>query len=312
MSASSIIVSNTPACHGGGKERGNRVPVSVVIPTFNRGHVIDRAIGSVLNQLDQPSEIIVVDDCSSDHTEVAVAAYDGHIPLKYLKLERNGGGAVARNAGIEAAAFDFIAFLDSDDEWLPEHICLLMEAARGRADHFVVAGSALRAGPKPRVLPGRKYPSQKSITKRLKFVLSAHLAFQTSTLLMPRATARAFMFDPRLRKYQDWDLIFRMMEADVLLVLLAEATTVYHIAELESISRSGPEFSSFRFIAKHGAKMGYVSRARFVVLNILRRRRLRPRIIIGRLLCAMIIGGISVKEFLYYSLNSVSAGGPES
>ncbi len=95
--------------------------VSVVIPTYNRTHVVGRAIRSVLHQTCQNFEIIVVDDGSTDATAELIALF--HDPrLRYIRYDENRGGGAARNAGIEAARGDYVAFLDSDDEWLPEKL----------------------------------------------------------------------------------------------------------------------------------------------------------------------------------------------
>ena len=95
--------------------------VSVVIPTHDRAHLVGRAIRSVLAQTFQDFEIIVVDDCSVDNTkEVVQSLADSRI--RYLRHEINRGGSAARNTGIGAARGEWIAFLDSDDEWLPKKL----------------------------------------------------------------------------------------------------------------------------------------------------------------------------------------------
>ena len=104
--------------------------VSVVIPTYNRAHLIERTIGSVLAQETAPTEIIVVDDGSTDDT-AAVLAGLGSSVRAISKV--NEGGAAARNAGVAAASTDWIAFLDSDDLWMPDHLTRLL-AARDESD----------------------------------------------------------------------------------------------------------------------------------------------------------------------------------
>ena len=92
--------------------------LSVVIPTWNRAHLVCDAINSALNQRPGTVEVIVVDDASSDDTnEVLTQVYGDSIRLLRLK-ERSGAGA-ARNAGVALARGEFVAFLDSDDVWLP-------------------------------------------------------------------------------------------------------------------------------------------------------------------------------------------------
>ena len=97
------------------------VALSVVIPAYNRSGVISAAIRSVLQQqlpaADWSYEIIVVDDGSSDDLDRALQPFGGHVRL--LRHKQNAGAAAARNTGVQAAEGALIAFLDSDDIWLP-------------------------------------------------------------------------------------------------------------------------------------------------------------------------------------------------
>ena len=93
--------------------------IAAVIPTFNRDLVISRAIDSVMRQTLLPSEIIVVDDGSTDNTANLIAA--NYPTISYLRTE-NKGVSAARNLGIRKAKSEWIAFLDSDDEWLPQKL----------------------------------------------------------------------------------------------------------------------------------------------------------------------------------------------
>jgi len=97
--------------------------VSVIIPTYNRADLVPLAIQSVLDQTYQDFEIIVVDDASKDNTEEVVEGFvkqDNRI--KYIKHTENKGGSAARNTGIKKSSGDYIAFLDSDCQWLPQKI----------------------------------------------------------------------------------------------------------------------------------------------------------------------------------------------
>ncbi len=105
------------------QENKNQISVSVVIPAYNSGAFIARAIDSVLNQTLAPYEIIVVDDGSTDDTAHVVKKYDN---VKYIH-QQNAGASVARNTGIEAATGNWIAFLDADDEWLKNKLKLQTE-----------------------------------------------------------------------------------------------------------------------------------------------------------------------------------------
>jgi glycosyltransferase involved in cell wall biosynthesis len=95
--------------------------VSVVIPTYNRPDLLSRAIESVLNQTYTNYECIIVDDASCVDTSSVIKEFnDGSI--RYFEHEKNQGASAARNTGIEHAKGEYIAFLDDDDEWLPEKI----------------------------------------------------------------------------------------------------------------------------------------------------------------------------------------------
>lgn len=93
--------------------------VSVVIPTYNRAARLLRAVGSALAQTHPDVEVVVVDDGSTDGThDVLTERMSGDSRVRYLDRP-NGGPAAARNTGLDAARGDYVAFLDSDDEWLP-------------------------------------------------------------------------------------------------------------------------------------------------------------------------------------------------
>lgn len=92
--------------------------ISVIIPAFNAANHLANALTSVLSQTLGPDEVIVIDDGSIDSTPDVVLQFPG---VKYI-YQDHAGAAVARNTGIEAAMGEFVAFLDSDDTWLPHHL----------------------------------------------------------------------------------------------------------------------------------------------------------------------------------------------
>ena len=91
--------------------------ISVIIPVYNRYNLIDRAIKSVLQQTRPPDEIIVIDDGSTDGTDMIIKK---NYPDIILLQQKNRGVSCARNNGIKNAKGTWITLLDSDDEWLPE------------------------------------------------------------------------------------------------------------------------------------------------------------------------------------------------
>lgn len=117
-----------PSGHFVGKTRSSQV--SVVIPAYNSAATLRRALDSVLAQTVAPLETIVVDDCSTDNTAEIAGTYADR-GVRVVSMKERGGAAGARNMGIEQAHGELIAFLDSDDEWLPRKLELqltLMDA----------------------------------------------------------------------------------------------------------------------------------------------------------------------------------------
>lgn len=92
--------------------------LSVVIPTWNRAHLVCDAINSALNQRPGEIEVIVVDDASTDNTAESVTRIYGDW-IRLLRVKERSGAGAARNAGVALARGEFVAFLDSDDMWLP-------------------------------------------------------------------------------------------------------------------------------------------------------------------------------------------------
>ena len=101
--------------------QGEHDLVSIITPTHNCGRFIAETIESVLAQTYPHWEMIIVDDCSSDHTKEVVAQYKDD-RIRYHCLERNSGAAVARNTALRMACGRWVAFLDSDDLWRPQKL----------------------------------------------------------------------------------------------------------------------------------------------------------------------------------------------
>lgn len=104
----------------------NKPLVSIILPTYNRGHLLPRAIKSILAQTYQNFELIVVDDVSTDNTKEVVANFKDkrikYIRLNYKKNEFSCGAAKARNVGIKNSEGKFVCFIDSDDVYLPQKL----------------------------------------------------------------------------------------------------------------------------------------------------------------------------------------------
>jgi glycosyltransferase involved in cell wall biosynthesis len=100
------------------------VQISVVIPLYNKVNYIAQAISSIMNQTIQDFEIVIVNDGSTDGSELVVLAMTD--PRIKVLHQKNAGAGAARNTGIRESSSDFIAFLDADDEWEPDHLEVLL------------------------------------------------------------------------------------------------------------------------------------------------------------------------------------------
>ena len=107
--------------------------ISIIIPTYNRATFLARAVKSIINQTYQDVEIIIIDDGSQDDTDIVVEQLIekfSKFKIQYLKNEKNRGAQHSRNKGINNAKGEWIAFLDSDDEWLPKKLEKCIDLAK--------------------------------------------------------------------------------------------------------------------------------------------------------------------------------------
>lgn len=127
--------------------------VTVVIPSFNRAALLPRAVDSVLNQtVADLCDIVVVDDGSTDGTSAVVAGYGARI--RYIP-QPNSGAAAARNTAIRASDNELVAFLDTDDEWLPDKTERQLNAMRRWPEVILVAGRGVERYADGRAVPHR-------------------------------------------------------------------------------------------------------------------------------------------------------------
>jgi glycosyltransferase involved in cell wall biosynthesis len=130
-------------------------PVSVVIPTYNGAKYIAAAIESVFAQTRLPSEILVVDDCSTDDTLKVIQTLRGPVAIQILQLERNSGGPVLpMTRGFERSASPFIATLDQDDRMLPDRIERQAGALERHGDAAAAIGLLVKIDSEGKPWPG--------------------------------------------------------------------------------------------------------------------------------------------------------------
>ena len=185
--------------------------VSVIIPTYNRADLVRRAIQSVLSQTYRNFEIIVVDDGSTDNTEEIVRSFKDS-RICYIRYKENRGGSAARNTGIKAARGEFIAFLDSDDEWLPSKLSKQMAIFQAAPEQLgvVYCGVYFVDYQSDRIIETIVPDYRGNI---LKVILSRGSGPSLpSTVVRKECFGRVGLFDERFLSYQDTDLWIRISQ----------------------------------------------------------------------------------------------------
>ncbi len=183
--------------------------VSVIIPTYNRAYSIRRAIQSILDQTYKNFEIIIVDDGSTDDTEKIVKRFNDE-RIRYFRHDQNKGGGAARNTGIKAASGEYIAFQDSDDEWLPEKLEKQMKIFEDtRIEFSIVYTGSWRIENNKKVYIPYSWVTRKEgdIHKEL---LKGNFVTTQSIVLKKQCFEKSGMFDENFPRYQDWDLVIRL------------------------------------------------------------------------------------------------------
>jgi len=205
--------------------------VSVIIPTYNRAATLPNALRSVLEQVDVECEVIVADDGSTDTTSQVVSVwapkFNGR--LRYIGLTHVGRCGTPRNVALRAASGEYVAFLDSDDEWLPEKIAAQLAVLEGDRRVGMVSTNAVVKRPNIKEPPTLYFPaSTTAMTWGIADCVDANPVILSTAIVRRDLLLRAggFPNDIRLLGLEDYTLWLKLM-------LLAEcrylpqASTVY-------------------------------------------------------------------------------------
>ena len=190
--------------------------ISVVIPTYNRRDLLKRALVSVFSQSLLPTEVIVIDDGSTDGTELMIAK---EFPLVRYFRQENAGVSSARNLGIDLAKGDWLAFLDADDEWLPDKLKQQCKALLANSESKICHTEEMWIRNGIRVNPAKKY------TKPGGWIFNDCLllcAISPSTAMIHRSVFEDVgVFDTDFPVCEDYDLWLRIT-ANYPVLLIAE------------------------------------------------------------------------------------------
>lgn len=198
--------------------------VSVIIPTYNRADVLPRAIDSVLDQTESDFEIIVIDDGSTDDTQELLNAYQDP-RVRSVAHGTNHGANVARNTGIDEARGEYVAFLDSDDEWKEDKLERQLERLDACSGEYTAAycGFEIRSGGATGRLEmvgasilsrGDSRPQKEGGEELIGEILADNVhPGAGSTLLVETVTAKEIGgFNETLDRFQDPEIVIRILE----------------------------------------------------------------------------------------------------
>ncbi|WP_199322311.1 MULTISPECIES: glycosyltransferase family 2 protein [Calothrix] len=248
--------------------------VSAVIPTKNRPSVVTRAVKSVLQQTFWRLEVVVVVDGPDPATAKALQQIDDP-RLRVLVLPNSIGGAAARNAGVAMAEGEWIAFLDDDDEWLPQKIQLQIDAAnRSQAKFPIIACSVIAHTPHGEFIHPRRFPEVKEPLSEYILVRNSpgfgEGLIQTSGIFTSRELLRNVPFRDDLRKHQDWDWLLRVANLEgVEVQFVTEPLAIwYHSKTQKSVSNTHDWQYSLNWIKENRSLVTRRAYASFIMVEV--------------------------------------------
>ena len=183
----------------------NKLTFSVIIPVYNRAAVIARAVESVLAQSRPADEIIVVDDGSVDETASFLNQY---LPQIKIIRQENGGVSAARKTGIRAATGEWIALLDSDDEWLPQKLELAMRYIQAHPDCKIFQTEEIWIRNGKRVNPKNKHKKKGGFIYKESLPLC--IVSPSAVVIKRSLFDETGLFDETLPVCEDYDLWLRV------------------------------------------------------------------------------------------------------
>ena len=191
-----------------------RPVLSVILPTYNRAHTLGRAVDSVLGQTFDDFELIIIDDGSTDESDAVLRAYAGEERVHVIRQAHNKGCAEARNVGLTASKGKYVAFQDSDDEWLPhklEKSVAALEALPLECGIFY--SDMIRVNE-----DGSSYYWESPTVRRGVLTdantreYAVHGVGIVSTLIRRECFHRVGFFDTTLRRFIDLDMFIRLSD----------------------------------------------------------------------------------------------------
>lgn len=215
--------------------------VSVIVPAYNQGRFLGDAIRSALAQTCADVEVIVVDDGSTDDTRKVVDDFTD-ARVRYVWQE-NQGLSAARNTGIRHARGAFLTYLDSDDQFLPEKVALLLDIFDRHPEVGFAAGGALLIDELGRPLGERFERDVPTDPTRWLLGNPLHVG---SVMIRREWQDRVGLFDETLRSYEDWDMWIRLARAGCSMQSIRTVVSLYRFHGLQ-MTRIGRQMTTATF-----------------------------------------------------------------
>lgn len=224
--------------------------ISIVLPTYNRKYILGKAIESVINQTYENWELIVVDDGSTDNTEILMTGYTDS-RIRYIREKFNKGANFCRNLGVKNAKGKYIAFLDSDNWWEPDKLERQFAElhASDKSVAFVFCRDVVRDKSRKFLSPSGRF-TESEIGK----ILYERNIVDTNTVLIKKECFdKAGGFDEQMPRMQDWDLFFRVVNVFGYKAIYIPDCLNNNTIQENSISRDGEKMTAavFRFLSKY-------------------------------------------------------------
>jgi glycosyltransferase involved in cell wall biosynthesis len=230
---------------------------SVVIPVFNRADTIQPTLESVQAQTYGDFECLVVDDGSSDDLESVIRSLNDD-RFRCIR-QANSGANAARNRGIDEAVGDYIAFLDSDDLWLPHKLAVQAKQLEDCPDRVLFSNSLRDRGVGKMWERSARHMSADCDVAEYLFV--KHQFIQTPTICLKRSVAAAIRWDEDLKARQDFDFCLRLRAAGYLFAFWPEPLVIWRDSTpIGRTSHAGGSSASLQFLKKNEHVMSWRAR----------------------------------------------------
>jgi glycosyltransferase involved in cell wall biosynthesis len=229
--------------------------ISVIIPTYNRSHLIKDAVESVLSQTYQDFELIIIDDGSTDNTREVLAEYGER--LQYIYQE-NQGRSAARNHGINLAKGEYIAFLDSDDVWFPDKLARQVPILESAPDNVVlVHGYKCIVDKNLQPIPGWELKLRKLYTlaergeETYENYLHSNCIFTSTILARKAAIIEISGYDTSTQGVEDLDFYLRLLLLNYNFAFISEPPLIKYRWHGDNTNQLSSNYSYLQVYEKH-------------------------------------------------------------